>query len=123
MCSNDGAEERWLAPPSNCYPRVPNRAPGTTNHLQMMERMDVPRDPVDDRYVISFALSETEEAVQFFDKFGFVVWSNIFTAEECLRSRQAMWDGLASQCPGISADDPLTWGLFKSNGLGVLPLV
>jgi hypothetical protein len=79
--------------------------------------MKVPRDPEDKRYSVSFDhRTAAQQVLEFFETFGFVVWREIFTAEECVRTRNAMWDGLTQLCPGLDADDPRTWDNFKSSG-------
>lgn len=73
-------------------------------------------DVDDSSYVKSFDLNQLREAVQFFNAFGFVVWRDIFDEGQCTETCKAMWNGLAASFPGICADDPSTWGLFKSSG-------
>jgi hypothetical protein len=54
----------------------------------------IPRDPDDNRYVISFDAEKSltnGDAAYFFEEYGFVVIRNVFTNEECANTRDAMW--------------------------------
>jgi hypothetical protein len=78
--------------------------------------LPIPRDCDDENYIVSFDVSEVEESKLFFDKYGFVVFRNVFSAEECLDSRNAMWETVEGSNPGVVGRDPVTWSNFKSAG-------
>ncbi len=57
-----------------------------------------------------------DDAKVFYDNYGFVVFRNVFTAEECERTRSAMWSIIEEGNPGVNGSDPSTWAQFKSAG-------
>lgn len=63
--------------------------------------------------VKSFSIHETEEMIQFFDQYGFVVVDNILDSQECDRSMDEVWDYIEqrARCTGkaINRDNPNTW--------------
>ena len=65
----------------------------------------LPRDPTDDRYVLSFPIDGCEEgtalAVEFFAEYGFVVVSNIFSDQDCSDTRESMWAIIEKAYPGF----------------------
>jgi hypothetical protein len=50
-------------------------------------------------------------AKAFFQEWGFVVFADAITPAECAASRNEIWDTQEATTPGISRDDPTTWGL------------
>ena len=65
----------------------------------------LPRDPIDERYVLSFRIDGSEEgtasAVEFFAEYGFVVVSNIFSDHNCRDTRESMWAIIENAHPGF----------------------
>ena len=64
----------------------------------------LPRDPIDPRFVLSFNVQSEhylEDAIQFFEEYGFVVFRNIFTDEQCSETREAMWRIIEDANPGF----------------------
>ena len=59
---------------------------------------------------------ECEQALEFFRLYGFVVFRNVFTAEECTKTRDAMWNILEESNPGFKHDDQGTWDNLKAKG-------
>jgi len=85
--------------------------------------LKLPRDPDEAIYVKSFDSrnrEEIHEASSFLREWGFVVLSNVFTAEECSETRDAMWSIIetTSARSGLAfrRDDPGTWTGYKSSG-------
>jgi hypothetical protein len=76
----------------------------------------LPRDTADFRYVVSFPSENEEEIANFFNEYGFVVIKDVFSVEECERTRSAMWEIIEEKNPAVSRDDPLSWKKFKNNG-------
>lgn len=96
----------------------------------------LPRCPEDSRYIRSFPaplpfqcpLSDTgcdvsscvypsaEEAAAFFHEWGFIVFRDIFTADECAATRDAMWSVVENAHPGLLRQDASTWDCFKQTG-------
>lgn len=79
----------------------------------------LPRDEDDIRFVKSFDCVDnisTAGAVEFFNKYGFVVLRSVFDSSECERTREAMWSILESGNPEFKHDDQTTWGTMKSKG-------
>lgn len=83
--------------------------------LSELPAMAIPRDPVDSNFVLSFEPSDPSSK-QFFDHFGFVVFRNVYTPEECERTRSAMWNIVEEKNPGFNHLDPSTWGMYTSAG-------
>jgi hypothetical protein len=77
---------------------------------------DLPRDPTDERYVRSFAVDDDVGVPAFFSKWGFVVFRDVFTEEECAATRDAMWSMIECANPGFVRDDPKSWVAFKAAG-------
>ena len=56
------------------------------------------------------------EAKLFYDEFGFVIFSDVFTADECASTRDAMWSSVEVANPGLQRDDASSWKGFKAAG-------
>jgi len=72
----------------------------------------VPRDS--EGYVKTFTLSncdhpEVDEAREFFDKFGFVVIANVFTAEQCADTISDIWNVIESFVGASIQNDERLW--------------
>jgi hypothetical protein len=58
----------------------------------------IPKD--ESGYTLSFTLDDADAgAVAFFRQFGFVVFSDIFSAVECSASQNAMWETVEELYP------------------------
>ena len=73
-------------------------------------------DSDDPRYIKSFQITELESAKAFFDEYGFVVWREIYSSEECQASRDAMWQILEETNPGLDRNTPASWSNFRASG-------
>lgn len=60
--------------------------------------------------------SQLDQALSFFQAFGFVVFKDIFTATECAETRQAMWSILEEGNPNFDHSIQSTWVNLKSKG-------
>jgi hypothetical protein len=78
----------------------------------------IPCDEEDGCYTKSFPVCSEENTgmLDFFREYGFVVVRDVFTAQECSDTRQAMWSILESSNPGFIHDDQSTWNNLKSKG-------
>ncbi len=65
-----------------------SRAPDPSMTLHMA--LSVPKDA--EGYVQSFVDPQYPKAVEFFEKFGFVVLADVLSNEECQRSVDDVWD-------------------------------
>ncbi|CAE8734835.1 unnamed protein product [Polarella glacialis] len=81
-------------------------------------RMDVPRDLTDPRFVQSFAIADHDEARAFMSEYGFVVFRDAISDEECVRSRDEIWSYLENRVAGFSREDPTTWRLLSDTDTG-----
>jgi len=78
--------------------------------------MDVLRDPQDPRFVLSFEVEDAEGSSAHLNEWGFVVYRDVYSAEECIAARDGMWDVVEQGNPGFMRDDRSTWDSFKSAG-------
>jgi hypothetical protein len=69
----------------------------------------------DEGYVISFTIDD-KDAEKFYKKYGFIVYRNVFTSDECNNTRNAMWNIVEKSNPGLIGKDPLTWSKYQSTG-------
>jgi len=80
--------------------------------------------PVDsDGFIISFTVEQQEEILEFFEKHGVVVVSNVLTDEQCQRSVDEVWLFLKEiYNRNIERDKPETWdsGWPTFSKLGIL---
>eukprot|EP01038_Epipyxis_sp_PR26KG_P012397 gene12397-16628_t len=75
--------------------------------------------PVDeDGYTHSFHSSNylKESVLNFFSRYGFVVFHDVFNYHECLEARNGMWEIIESSCVSFDRNDPVTWDTYKSTG-------
>lgn len=92
--------------------------------LTLPKLATLPCDPENPQYARSFdarglQLLESpsrHEMKRFFDQYGYVIVSNLYSSEECSASRDAMWQVVESTNPGMSRDDPQTWSKLKAKG-------
>jgi len=76
------------------------------------------RDPADGRYIRDFLLDEAGDAVSFFKEFGFVVFKDILSPEECKASADAILQLFEKGTDGkFRREDPSTWGHFPQGGM------
>jgi len=70
---------------------------------------EIPRDPTDPRFTISFTLDEVEAAKDFFNEWGFLVYRDILSPSECDATVSEIWDYLEeAHHPNLSRLDPTT---------------
>jgi hypothetical protein len=58
------------------------------------------------------------QAKSFFEQYGFVVISNVYSEQECKSSIESMWDIVegASENKGLLRDDPRSWANYQAAG-------
>ena len=61
-------------------------------------------------------LIEMEEALNFYNTYGFVVLSNIFNDTECEFTKNSMWKIVEEDCPLLKGNDSSTWKEYTSSG-------
>lgn len=71
--------------------------------------LPVPRDS--DGYVKSFDILsfDTDEARDFFDRYGFIVFGNVFTSEQCAATISDIWDVIESSVEMPVRHDENLW--------------
>jgi hypothetical protein len=82
-----------------------------------------------DGYAVSFPCpgapgdpdAEAVDARAFYDRWGFVVFRDAVSAEDCAASRSEVWQALERDTPGVRRDDPATWELLSSATYGLAP--
>ncbi|CAJ1961445.1 unnamed protein product [Cylindrotheca closterium] len=80
---------------------------------------EIPLEEDDARYSQSFAVDEaTSETVQdFFEAFGFVVFRDVISSDECSQTIDSMWSHLEKITPSLERENGATWDLgFSSFG-------
>lgn len=93
-----------------------------TSFLNELPKIDkLPECEFDPKYTFSFDCSDLSiiperEIRDFFDEYGFVVLRNVFTKEDCQKTRNAMWEILESGNPQLKRDDYKTWNQLKGKG-------
>lgn len=91
------------------------------------------RAPLDPSgFVESFATSEVDKYLRFFDEYGFVIIRDVLTADECRATVDEVWRDVeksSSSEEPIKRDDPSSWGndrwpqMQKLGIIGSLPCV
>ena len=84
--------------------------------IDTLDTFVIPRDTDHEEYIVSFSLDDEEGALQFFKSWGFVVFRDVYSAEECAETRASMWGIIESAHVGFSRHDPRTWDEFKAAG-------
>eukprot|EP00041_Stephanoeca_diplocostata_P009395 m.144660 g.144660 ORF g.144660 m.144660 type:complete len:488 (-) comp17721_c0_seq1:41-1504(-) len=80
----------------------------------------LPRDPQDSTFVLAFDVdSEVATAVDFFKMYGFVVFKDVLSSEECADTRQEIFEYLATEHPGFSKGDARTHDKLSSVTYGL----
>ncbi len=67
-------------------------------------------------YVVSFDVHDEESAVLFYEKYGFVVFRDVYSSKECEDTRCAMWDIVEEANEGLLRDEPSTWISYNQTG-------
>lgn len=71
-------------------------------------------------YAMSFDATnavDSIESIDFFHRYGYVVYRNVYNRNECQQTRDAMWTIVEDASDGVlKRNDPLTWNLYKSAG-------
>ncbi|CAF1628982.1 unnamed protein product [Adineta ricciae] len=67
--------------------------------------------PLDqDGFIVSFTVDQQDEMLEFFEKHGVVIVSNVLTNEQCQRSVDEVWLFLRDMCnQNIEPDKPESW--------------
>ena len=89
---------------------------GMPEEEELEEEEEALRDPADSRFMRSFSVEDGAGAGEFFRDQGFVVFRNVFSADECEKTRDAMWSLIEQGNPGFVRDDQRTWDEFKATG-------
>ena len=83
--------------------------------------IDIPMD-ASDHYVYSFDaeminnIDMHAEMTNFFDEYGYIVFSNVSQNDQIELTKNAMWEILETMNPGFKHDDVSTWHHYKSAG-------
>lgn len=90
---------------------------------------DIPRDPVDPRYSLSFdalslfcetkSTSTHQAALDFFNEYGYVVFSNVLSLSECEATETEIWEHLEEKISGLHRCDPTTHSLLSQKRYGL----
>jgi hypothetical protein len=80
---------------------------------------ELPRDTGDPRWVRSFPVEARQEALQFWQQWGFVVFRGVLTTEECDATISEVWSTLEARWPGLARDDQSTYSLVPSKRYGL----
>eukprot|EP01039_Chlorochromonas_danica_P008248 gene8248-9096_t len=72
----------------------------------------------DEGYAFAFSPKEENlpDVVRFFQEYGYVVIRDLYDAEDCRETRDAMWEVLEQENPGMSRSDARTWNRLKAKG-------
>jgi len=95
--------------------------------------MKIPRDEEDTRFTKSFKVppiakdskvygDETQnlaDLLDFFDTFGFVVFRDVCSDDECERLKSDMWGFIEETSPGFSRHDDSSWDEWKGQNFGM----
>lgn len=95
--------------------------------------MKIPRDEEDTRFTKSFKVPPTAtdgkvhwdetqhfaELLEFFDTFGFVVFRDVCSDDECESLKSDMWGFIEETSPGFSRHDDSTWDRWKGQSYGM----
>ena len=90
-------------------------------HIEYLERMEIPRDDEDYRYTICFRPSDagSDDARAFFNTYGFVVFRDVVPNEISQAAREDMWSLLEEVSDGFSRADQTTWNQAKLSHYGM----
>ena len=87
--------------------------------------VEVPREANDPRFTHSFDLThshdrpaaeveaEAKAARAFFEEWGFVVFANVLSAQECSDTLSEIWATLEERTPGLNREDASTYALLS----------
>lgn len=97
---------------------TPSFSPSPPDELSALSNLSytfIERDLEDDRYIVSFHVDDTINAKAFFERYGFVVFREVLSKEECLKTRQEMWSIIENENPGLTRQDSSTWHKWSSS--------
>lgn len=78
--------------------------------------IQVPVDPTDKRYTISFSVNQEDEAKKFFNEYGFVVIRDILSHDECQQTLSEIFDILEKETKNkFNRNDMSTWNHWPEN--------
>jgi len=112
---------------------IPSSEPSQRSFPALPPFMKIPRDEEDTRFTKSFKVppiatdgkaygDETQnfvELLEFFDTFGFVVFRDVCSDDECERLKSDMWGFIEETFPGFSRHDDSTWDKWKGQSYGM----
>ena len=81
-----------------------------------IEKVIIPCDDLDPRFTLSFSRENIPESLRFFNMYGFVVYRNIFSPDECQSTREAMWSIVEEANIGVKRDDIGSWNNIRTAG-------
>eukprot|EP00913_Durusdinium_trenchii_P009682 g9098.t2 len=81
-------------------------------------RMDIPRDVRDPNFAVAFSVEDVEAAQSWMAKYGFVIFRDVISEEDCRATRNEIWSYLESKVPGFRRDDPETWRVLSETNTG-----
>lgn len=83
-----------------------------------MEYTAIPTDDNDSRFTKSFGLTEggIEQAKDFFELYGFVVFDDVYEQEQCQRTIDAMWNIVEKDNEGLDRAHTDSWVNYKQTG-------
>eukprot|EP00434_Breviolum_minutum_P009818 symbB.v1.2.008647.t2/scaffold540.1/size189765/12 len=77
--------------------------------------LEIPRDA---NFVISFGVDDVDAARAWMEKYGFVVFQNVISDDDCANTRKEIWKYLESKVSGFCKDDPETWKKLSATETG-----
>ena len=87
-----------MSPPSSQDPNYPPEA-------------DVPLD--EKGFAVAFSVDDVGQAAAFFDEWGYVVFCDILSGDECDRTVDEIWDQLESTHDGLDRHDLRSYDCLK----------
>ena len=82
-----------------------------------LNKINIPHEDGCELYVKSFNCTDNlQDSVDFFNEYGFVVYNSVYTSEECVNTRNAMWEVMEKEYDGLDRNDIKTWNKFQSTG-------
>lgn len=96
-----------------------NSQPDHPAWLHYPEPHNLPRDKDDQRWTQSFTLHERKEALAFWHEWGFVIFRDILSADECIATQSEIWDYLETRHTGVSRSDSRTYHLLPTKRYGL----
>lgn len=106
-----GSPEYWASQPPNSawahYP-LPRELP-----------LGPASSPGGMQFTASFAVENRDEAVAFWEEWGFVVFHDVLTVDECDATVSEIWNSLEADYPGVKRNDPTSHDLLPVDRYGL----